>query len=102
MPRSRRAIRPEDVYRLRTIADPQISPDGKWVACAISQANREQDRGLSDIWLIATKGRKRVQLTNRFHRDSSPRWSPDGSSIAFLAPEKDDDKAKQDKQDKPK
>ena len=94
MPRSRRAIRPEDIYRLRTIADPQISPDGKWVACAISQANRRQDRSLSDIWLIATKGRQRVQLTNRFHRDSSPRWSPDGSSIAFLAPEKDDDKAK--------
>jgi dipeptidyl aminopeptidase/acylaminoacyl peptidase len=60
----------------------------------IAQRDREKDRALSDIWLVATKGRKRVQLTNRFHRDGSPRWSPDGGRIAFVAPEKDDDKAK--------
>lgn len=93
MARAGRPIRPEDVYRLRAVSDPQISPDGEWVACVISQADRKKDRSLSDVWLIATRGRKRVQLTNRFHRDASPRWSPDGSRIAFLAPEKDDDKA---------
>jgi len=94
MPGSRRAITPEDCYRLRTISDPQISPDGKWVACVISQPDRQQDRFLSDVWLVSTRGRKRIQLTNRHHRDSSPRWSPDGTRIAFVAPEKDDDKAK--------
>ena len=94
MPRATRPIQPEDHYRFRFVSDPQISPDGAWVACVISQPNREKDRNLSDIWLIAAKGRKRMQLTNRFHRDSSPRWSPEGKRIAFLAPEKDDDKAK--------
>jgi dipeptidyl aminopeptidase/acylaminoacyl peptidase len=94
MPRPRRPITPEDCYRLRSISDPQISPDGRWIACVISQPDRQQDRFLSDIWLISTRGRKGVQLTNRYHRDSSPRWSLDGSRIAFVAPEKDDDKAK--------
>ena len=91
---TRRRIRPEDVYRLRTVSDPQISPDGEWIACVISQADREKDRWLADIWLVSTDGNRRVQLTNRHHRDSSPRWSPDGKRIAFISPDKDDDKAK--------
>ncbi len=91
---ARRAISPEDVYRLRNVSDPQISPDGEWVACVISQADRQKDRWLSDIWLVSTDGKRRIQLTNRHHRDSSPRWSPDGKRLAFVAPEKDDDKAK--------
>lgn len=94
MPTSRRRIKPEDIYRLRTVSDPQISPDGKWTACVISQANRKKDRWLSDIWLFCTDGHQRVQLTNRHHRDSSPRWSPDGRTIAFLSPDTDDDNAK--------
>jgi dipeptidyl aminopeptidase/acylaminoacyl peptidase len=72
-----------------------LSPDGAWIACVISQPDREKDRALSDIWLISADGRRRVQLTNRHHRDHSPRWSPDGKLMTFVSPESDDDKAKQ-------
>jgi len=91
MPQRRRAITAEDYYRLRFTSDPQISPNGEWIACVISQASREEDRMRSDIWLISTDGKSRRQLTNRSHRDVSPRWSPDGAAIAFLAPSADAD-----------
>jgi len=94
MPRTRRPMRPEDCFRLRSVSEPQISPDGSRVACVISQPDREKDRALSDIWLVSRDGRGRMQLTNRHHGDRFPRWSPDGRMIAFVAPESDDEKAK--------
>ncbi len=71
--------------------DPQISPDGTWVAYVLSRSLRRAERAQSDIWLVSSDGRRRAQLTNRYHRDAAPRWSPDGKRIAYLAPDDDSD-----------
>jgi len=92
--RTKRTLRPEDSYLFGNVSDPQMSPDGRWVACVTGRSDREKDRRFSDIWLFSTDGKQRVQLTNRHHRDHTPRWSPDGATLAFVSPEQDDDKAK--------
>ncbi len=93
MPTTRRLLTPEDALDLKSVSDPQISPDGRWIACVITRTDRERDKYVSDIWLVAANGRKRVQLTNRHHRDGSPRWSPQGDLLAFVSPESEEEKA---------
>jgi len=83
---ARRRIQAEDRYRLQDISDPQISPEGNWVACVISRPHREADKAFSDIWLVSVGSRKRIRLTNR-GQAHSPRWSPDGNYLSFLAPD---------------
>jgi dipeptidyl aminopeptidase/acylaminoacyl peptidase len=82
---ARRRIVPEDCYRLKAVSDPQLSPDGRQIACVIARPDRKTDQFVSDVWLISADGRSRRQLTNRHHRDSAPRWSPTGDRIAFVS-----------------
>ncbi|WP_228644356.1 S9 family peptidase [Microtetraspora sp. AC03309] len=73
-----------DLYRLAVPGDPRLRPDGSTVAYTVTRADRESDENRSEIWLAAPGGEPR-RLTGG-PRDSSPRWSPDGRSLAFLRP----------------
>lgn len=73
-----------DLYRLAVPGDPRLCPDGSTVAYTVTRADRESDENRSEIWLAAPGGEPR-RLTGG-PRDSSPRWSPDGRSLAFLRP----------------
>ncbi|MFL5808601.1 MAG: S9 family peptidase [Flavisolibacter sp.] len=82
---TKRALRPGDIYRLQTLGDPQISPDGEWVAYTLSSIDSAKDRRNTDIWMISWDGKQSVQLTNSPDGESSPRWSPDGKYLSFTA-----------------
>lgn len=74
-----------DLFALQTVSDPQLSPDGQWVAYVVTAADLERNVYDSDIHLVPAAGGPSFQLTRGPRRDDSPRWSPDGQWLAFLS-----------------
>ena len=82
---SRRAMTPQDITRIRFISDPQLSPDGRRVAFVVTTLSEDQDEYLSNIWVVDTAGGEPRRFTTGPKRDTAPRWSPDGSRLAFVS-----------------
>ena len=80
-----RAVNIADLFAFRDLHDPQISPDGQWVAYAVGIADREADKNEERIWMTAAAGGEAIALTAEGVSSSHPRWSPDGKYLAFLS-----------------
>ena len=74
-----------DLFSLTAASDPQISPDGRWIAYARRANDIMTDRARSSIWLIDTASGEQRPLVAGAGSHSSPRWSPDGTHIAFIS-----------------
>src|SRR5688572_508384 len=74
-----------DLLSLRRVGDPEVSPDGKWVVFAIREPNIDQNKFVSHLWLVSADGGQPRQITSHEKGESSPKWSPDGKTIAFLS-----------------
>jgi dipeptidyl aminopeptidase/acylaminoacyl peptidase len=81
---ARRPLNADDFYNLQLVSEPQVSPDGKWVAYVVSTNDRDADESRSTIWMTSWDGTQQVQLTNAGHDISSPRWSRDGRYLSYL------------------
>jgi dipeptidyl aminopeptidase/acylaminoacyl peptidase len=73
-----------DLLKVRRVEDPQVSPDGKWIAYAIGDVNKDANKTIKQIYLLPTGGGEPKQLTSGASSSSEPRWSPDGKWIAYV------------------
>jgi dipeptidyl aminopeptidase/acylaminoacyl peptidase len=80
-----RRIELADFGKAVSVSDPQISPDGKSIVYVVSRMNLEQDRNDRDLVLQEISSGARRALTHDRKDAGSPRWSPTGDRIAFLA-----------------
>jgi dipeptidyl aminopeptidase/acylaminoacyl peptidase len=85
---TRNPMRPADVLRLDNVSDAQISPNGQWVVYSVSSV--EEDKNVSTLWLTrvgleSIRSNPPRPLLPSGWNASTPRWSPDGNSIAFLS-----------------
>src|ERR1700692_79529 len=78
------AFKPLDVFDLQWAADPQVSPDGRSIAYVRMGYDIKTDRARGTIWLVGVDGKNERPLSGA-PTSGSPRWSPDGSRIAYIA-----------------
>ena len=81
----RRLLTAADINALHAVADPQVSPDGDWVAYTVRTSDLVQDKRTTHVWMASWDGERQVQLTSlegqRGHAALEPRWALPGVSV---------------------
>ncbi|PYP44292.1 MAG: S9 family peptidase [Gemmatimonadetes bacterium] len=81
-----RAVSDSDLFAFRWVASPQISPDGRHAAYVLVTVNAKHDGYETSLWLVGTDGASTPRRLTAGPKDGAPRWSPDGTTLAFLRP----------------
>ena len=73
------------MMKLKRIDDPQLSPDGKWVAFTVQTIDLPQNNKPAQIYVVPLAGGSPHKLTNQGVSNSRPRWAPDSKRIFFVS-----------------
>ena len=80
-----RPLNLSDLARLRDVADPQLAPDGNWVAYTVTRADTATDKRDADVWMARTDGSQNLRVTTSPASEAKPRFSPDGKYLSFVS-----------------
>src|SRR5437879_6629672 len=84
-PRTPRAITIDDFFQIRDVSQPEISPDGQWIAYAVRTRMLKEDKNEQRLWMISTHGGDAIAMTAEGVSSGNPSWSPDGKYLSFLS-----------------
>jgi len=88
---AKRRLTSDDLYRMVFVSDPQLSPDGKQIAYVKTVIEEKTKEYRSTIWIVPADGSGKPRpFTSGPKRDTSPRWSPDGTKLAFVSDRTDE------------
>jgi dipeptidyl aminopeptidase/acylaminoacyl peptidase len=84
-PAAKHGMNLDDLAKIERVGDPQVSPDGAWIAYTVGKVDVAEDKGSSQLWMVSWDGKQDVQLT--FSKDGAggAQWSPDGKWLAFTS-----------------
>src|SRR5579863_1400619 len=80
-----RNITIDDLFQIRDVSQPELSPDGQWVAYVVRTRMLKEDKNEQRLWMVSTRGGDAIPLTAEGVSSSHPRWSPDGKFLALLS-----------------
>jgi dipeptidyl aminopeptidase/acylaminoacyl peptidase len=84
-PAAKHPITLDDMAKVRSVRDPQCSPDGRSIAYVVSTTDVKEDKSSAHIWMVGVDGTGDRQVTSSQESESSPRWSLDGKYLAFTS-----------------
>ncbi len=79
-----RLITIEDLYQIKFVGRPRISPDGERIAYVVTRIDGKKHAYRSTLWIAAVDGSGARRFTTETAGTGSPAWSPDGKWLAFV------------------
>jgi dipeptidyl aminopeptidase/acylaminoacyl peptidase len=92
-PTPRHAFTVDDMWAVKRVAAPALSPDGRRVAYTVTTWDAAENKSNADLWVVDVRGGEPRRLTTHKSSDSTPAWSPDGTRLAFVSKREGDTEA---------
>jgi len=85
----KRRLTIDDLFRIKLLDAPAISPDGKKIAFTLKWVEQNKNKYFSNIYIVNLENNKIIQFTRGEHSDRRPKWSPDMKYLAFISNRED-------------